>query len=316
VAGADLGTLPLVATLASSGVTNGAYSHFTDVAMVENIVLGGEFRLILNSENQRLNVEPTQGEEIQFDSGDDATDRIRLIISDSENFAHIITSQNEGNGADTDATSFAFTVSQQRMYPGILLMVVIAGDTAQTITQSAGPTMTAIQQTANGTACQLDVWARVLDGAEATNVFTFGSEANDVAWVWFTIGGHAVVSVTADIPKGTVATGADASPNPPDCNPAVTKDWLWIECFAADDDDESGTPLSTNYSMVGQSESAQSSSSCMTCVGYRKLRASSENPGVMAMAATEEWVAQTFAIPPAHSLITKPRPDFSHMLLR
>jgi hypothetical protein len=37
----------------------------------------------------------------------------------------------------------------------------------------------------------------------------------------------------------------------------------------------------------------------MCGVGFRHLNASAENPGAMAMAASEEWVAQTIAIPPA-----------------
>jgi hypothetical protein len=302
VAGADLGSLPLVATRSTVGLTNGIFNAFTDVAMVENIVLGATLRLILASENQRLNVAPTQGEEVQFDSGDDSTDRIRLIISDSENSAHVIAS---GTGADTDATTFDVILNPEALYyAGLLLMTVIAGDTNQTIVQ--GGSMTAIHQSANGTACQLDVWARVVPESGSNANYT--SENNDVAWVWFVVGGHAVVDVATDIIKGTAATGVDAAPEPPNCNPGVTKDWLWIECFAADDDDETTPFESANYTAIGQIQSASSSSSCLVAAAYRKLRASSEDPGAMAMGLSEDWVAQTFAIPPAHSMALPPHP--------
>lgn len=201
--------------------------------------------------------------------------------------------------ADTSSTSFTVALPSG-IVAGELLLIFMAHDengTSSTITQSSGPTFTQIDNAANGTVVRGQIWARLATGGEGNPVFS-STNSQDVACVAVRVQNHGVTDVSTDIVKGTAATGADAAPDPPNCNPGTAQDFLWLEYFAADDDDDTATYWSTNYSAVLQQQSASSTSSCLVAVASRQLNASSENPGVMAMAAVEEWVAQTIAIKP------------------
>lgn len=197
--------------------------------------------------------------------------------------------------ADTDAspTTVAMPAS---ISAGNLLIVICSADVGDTITQSGASDWTKLEQTNQAGVIGLIIFAKIASGGDTLTLTSAGS--NDIACVSMRITGHGVADVSTDITRGTASTGTDASPNPPNCNPAVTKDFLWIECFGADDDDDTATYWSANYSAVAQIQSASSTTSSLCAVGQRNLNASSENPAVMAMALTEEWVAQTLAIPP------------------
>jgi hypothetical protein len=201
--------------------------------------------------------------------------------------------------SDTSSTSFTVALPAG-IVAGELLLIFMAHDengVLSTITQSSGPTFTQIDNAVNGTVVRGQIWARLATGGEANPVFS-STNSQDVACVAIRVQNHGVTDVSTDIVKGTAATGADAAPDPPNCNPGTVQDFLWLEYFAADDDDDTATYWSANYSAVLQQQSASSTSSCLCAVASRQLNASSENPGVMAMAATEEWVAQTIAIKP------------------
>ena len=198
--------------------------------------------------------------------------------------------------ADTSSTSFTVALPSG-IVAGELLFIFMAGDGIGLVTQSSGPTFTQIDTAVNGIAVQGECWARLATGGEGNPVFS-NVNSQDVACVAIRVTAHGVTDVATDITKGTAATGADAAPNPPNCNPGSVKDFLWLEYFAADDDDDTATYESANYTQVLQQQSASSTSSCLVAVASRQLAASSENPGVMAMAASEEWVAQTIAIRP------------------
>ena len=206
--------------------------------------------------------------------------------------------------ADTDAspTTVAMPAS---ISAGDLLIVICAADAGDTITQSGGSDWTKLEQTNQAGVIGLIIFAKIAAGSDALTLTSTGS--NDIACVSLRITGHGVSNVSTDITRGTASTGTDANPNPPNCNPGSAKDYLWIEMFAADDDDDTTPYESTNYTAVQQIQSANSTSSCLCAVASRDLNASAENPGVMAIAdATEEWVAQTIAIPPvATSQVTQ-----------
>mgnify|MGYP001613681230 CR=1 FL=1 len=198
--------------------------------------------------------------------------------------------------ADTSSASFTVALPAG-IVAGELLLIFIAHDGVGTITQSSGPTFTKIDTAVNGTLVQGEIWGRIATGGEGSPVFA-STNSQDVACVSARVQNHGVTDIATDITKGTAATGADASPNPPNCNPGTVQDFLWLEFFAADDDDDTATYWSTGYSAVLQQQSASSTSSCLVAVASLQSNASSENPGVMAMAAVEEWVAQTIAIKP------------------
>lgn len=198
-----------------------------------------------------------------------------------------------------DTSGNAVTVNMPAsISAGDLLLVFVAHDTSATITESGGNGWSKIVDVANGTEVQAAVFAKIAAGGDAC-ALTDNSDNQDTSVVAIRVTGHGVSNVSTDITLGTAATGTDSNPNPPNCNPGVAKDYLWLEFFAADDDDDTSTYESTNYAQIAQIQSANSTSSCLCAVASRALNASSENPGTMAMADIEEWVAQTLAIPPA-----------------
>lgn len=211
--------------------------------------------------------------------------------------------------ADTSSTSVTVSMPSG-ISAGDLLIVFCAQDAIGVITQSGGIDWTKIEQNANSTIVSQAIFAKIADGGDSLTLTS--TDSQDFSCVAVRITGHSVSNVLTDIFKGVAATGSDAAPDPPNCNAITTDDWLWIEMFAADDDDDTATYWSTNYSAVAQIQSANSTSSCLCAVASRELNASAENPGVMAMAAAEEWITQTIAIPPA---IIVPLPEASRMLL-
>lgn len=194
-----------------------------------------------------------------------------------------------------DTSGSAVTVAMPAgIAAGDLLLVFVAHDTDATITQSGGSDWTKIDDGANGTAVQGCIFAKLAAGGDTLDI-TDGADNMDTACVSVRITGHNVTDVSS-IVLGTAATGSDAAPDPPNCNPNVLDDYLWVEFFAADDDDDTTPYESANYTAVAQIQSASSTSSCLCAVAARELNASAENPGVMAMALAEEWRAQTLAI--------------------
>jgi len=201
------------------------------------------------------------------------------------------------SSATTNATSSSGGLSinlPSGIATGDLLLAFSANDTSVSWSASAG--WEKIDDGANGSAVQGACWARIATGSDA---LTITGEANDIAVVTLRIPAaqHGVTDVTA-IAKGTAATGSSSAPNGPNCNPGTSGKYLWLTYYAADDDDNTAIWWPVEGAPVAQVESAQSSSSCMVGVAYRWLEASSYDPSAFAMSASEEWRAQTFAIPP------------------
>lgn len=203
----------------------------------------------------------------------------------------------------TSAKTSGFTLSVSMpsgIVAGNLLLVFYSHDTAGDITQSGGSDWTRIDHGVNGGAVSGGCFAKIAAGSD-TLTLTSGDN-DDMAAVAIRVVNHAVSNVSSDITFGTAATGTNNSPDPPNCNPGSSDTYLWIAYFAADDDDSSAVYWSTDY--IGdngalQKKSAASTSSCLTSTEYRKFEASSQDPGTMTMAASEEWRAQTMAIPGA-----------------
>lgn len=174
---------------------------------------------------------------------------------------------------------------------GNLLLIFAAHDSATILSANVGWTL--IDGDANGIDVSHAIFAKLASGGDTCTLI---GANEDTAVVAIRITDHGVVNVATDIVLGTTQTGSSANPSPPNCNPGAAQDWLWIEMFAADDDDETAVYWSTNYTGVAQIESDQSVTSCMCAVAFRQFNASSQNPGNMHLGAAEEWVAQTLAI--------------------
>lgn len=180
---------------------------------------------------------------------------------------------------------------------GDLLMAFAANDTSVSWSASAG--WEKIDDGANGSAVQGACWAKIAAGSDT---LTITGEANDIAVVTIRIPAaqHGVTDVTT-ITKGTAATGSSNAPNGPNCNPGTSGKWLWLTYYAADDDDDTAMWWPVEGAPVAQVKSATGTSSCQVGVAYRWLEASSYDPSAFALSASEEWRAQTFAIPAAAS---------------
>ena len=181
--------------------------------------------------------------------------------------------------------------------PGDLVIWAVAHDSGDAMSGSTG--WAELHDTANGTAVRAATYAKVLTGTNDTLTVTFGS-ANDYACAGMLIRGHGVTAgaESTGITIGTAATGSDAAPNPPNCNPGTARDHLWIAWAASDDDDNANAFMPANFAGLAQVEGAQSTTTCMMSVAYRMTNAASLDPGTFTLAAIEEWVTQTLAIPP------------------
>lgn len=86
VAGDDLGSKTLLATLASSGFAVEAYNAFTDVAFPANIDTTGTTRVLICSDRHRIGNAPASGEAVIVYSADeaDSSKHPKLVINYSE----------------------------------------------------------------------------------------------------------------------------------------------------------------------------------------------------------------------------------------
>lgn len=203
--------------------------------------------------------------------------------------------------ADTTSASFTVTLPTG-VAAGEVLMLFMSLTTTGTVSQTSGG-FTQINTATNGTAVQGEVWAKIAAGGDANPVFSFSGSSDDVAIIAIRVNSHSVSNVSTDIYKGTAATGTDAAPNPPSLSPSPgSQDYLWIVYHAADDDDDTSAQP-TNYTATHlHCQSANSTSSSETSVADRQLTQSTEDPGTFTIAASEEWVSNTFAIPPSTDL--------------
>ena len=180
---------------------------------------------------------------------------------------------------------------------GDLLVAFAANDVGSVNMSMSG--WTELYDTRTGTAARGSCYAKIAAGGDTGSIV---KDAQDLAAVVVRITDHGVTDPATEIFVATPATGTSTTPNPPSLNTGASAAYLWIEHFAADDDDETATYWSTGYTGVAQVESAQSTSSCMCSVAFKQAEAQTEDPGTMAMSASEEWTAGTIAIPPSTGL--------------
>ncbi len=184
---------------------------------------------------------------------------------------------------------------------GDLLMIFAAFDGSQTPTIGVGNWVVIDANLGTSSAVTQRIWAKIAEGGDTA---TIEASAQDGVCIAVRITGHGVSSVANDITIGTPSLSTTPSVFMPACTPGVADDFLWLETFSADDDDDyigegSDGFWSTDFTGVRQEQSASTASSCMVALAYRELNAATLSPGIMRMAAFEESVSQTLAIPPA-----------------
>jgi hypothetical protein len=201
--------------------------------------------------------------------------------------------------AETTAelTSSVSVVMPSGITAGDLLIAYTSADANATVAAGGGEGWTSITDTSNGSAVRLKVHAKIAAGSDALTL-TLGSGVDSATYVE-RITNHGVSNVASDIEVGTPATGTSAAPDPPSVTPSSSKSWLVVACNASDDDDNATTYWPTGYVPLAQTESGSSSTSAMMQVACDvQATGSAINPGVFALAASEEWVSQTLLIPP------------------
>ncbi len=204
--------------------------------------------------------------------------------------------------ADTTSTSFTVTLPSS-IVAGELLMLFMSLTTTGTVSQSSGG-FTQINTAVSGANVQGEVWAKIATGGDANPVFSNSGTSDDVAVVAIRINAHSVSNVSTDIYKGTAATDAGtptANPDPPPLSPGSTRDWLWLAYHASDDDDDTSVQPSGYNQTYLHCQSANSSTASETSVADLPSTGSTQNPGQFTIAAAEDWVSNTFAVPPLAS---------------
>jgi hypothetical protein len=180
---------------------------------------------------------------------------------------------------------------------GDLLIAYVAADLNDTVSAGGGEGWTSIVDASNASAIRLKIFAKIAAGSDALTLTL--PTPRDTATYVHRISYHGVTNVATDIVVGTAATGTGVSPNPPSVTPPADKVWLVIACNASDDDDNVSPFAPTGYVPLAQWESYASVTTSMIQVACDvQSTGAAINPGTFALAASEEWVAQTLLIPP------------------
>jgi hypothetical protein len=180
---------------------------------------------------------------------------------------------------------------------GDLLIAYVAADANATVASGGGQGWTSIQDTSNGSAVRLKIFAKLAAGGDALTL-TLGSAVDAAVYV-HRITNHLVADVATDILPGTAATGTSLSPNPPSVTPPSSRQWMVIACAAADDDNGQVdlTYQPSGYVPLAQTESSETTTSAMMLVACQlRTTSSAIDPGAFAMTSSEEWVAQTLLL--------------------
>ncbi len=196
---------------------------------------------------------------------------------------------------DIDNTTTVVTMPAG-IVAGDLLVVFASNDNGAILSASAGWTLLA--SGVNGASnVSLAVFGKIAAGSDTC---TLTDLAVDTAVVAVRVTDHGVVEPLPDgIVVGTSAIGTSATPNPPNCNPLVTRDYLWLETFAMEDMNPTATYWSSGFLAANQVATGTGGGGTTgIAVAQQNLAASSLDPGTMAASASKRWVAQTLAIKP------------------
>lgn len=210
-----------------------------------------------------------------------------------------------GSSANTNGTTLAGGVSLT-MPSGIeandLLLVWGANDNTGGTNMSISGWTNLFHTQFTGNVVSHGAWAKIASGGD-TATLAGASQDYSATVVRIPKNYHGVTSIGSDIKVGTAATGTSVNPNSPSLDAGSSSQWLWFASFGADDDDNTTGWAPSSYTELALVESAQSTTSCMLGVSYRQNTTQTEDPGNAVMAASEEWIAQTIAIPPKTAAI-------------
>lgn len=159
---------------------------------------------------------------------------------------------------------------------------------------------------ATGSAANLTPAWRKADGTESGSFTVTTVNAVRMAYTIARITGAADPTVTAPTTQTGATLANTTAPNPPNCNPGTSKDFLFIAMMASSHGRVS-TAVPTNYTLIANGGSNSGTATHVgTASAYRQLTASSDDPAAFTTGGTgvEETCSQTIAIHPAAAAAT------------
>lgn len=209
---------------------------------------------------------------------------------------------------DTDSNSTSssgLTIDVAALSPGagdVILIWAIHDDTSgvpMTGTYSGGNYELLDSYTYAGDVIDFILLGKLAEGGTADNVTITGNGTDQCyAIAIIAAGQHGVDDVTTDIYVAK-ANGSSTTPDCPATPTLPSGDYRVFAWVGADDDDEVASPWGpSTYTEHEFKESAATLSSCMCYLASKGVTGTTgENPGTMSLAATEEWIASTVAVP-------------------
>lgn len=191
---------------------------------------------------------------------------------------------------------------------GDLLMVLVSNSSS---TINSDPAGWAVRRSST----QTPVYLKRAAGTEGGGTITIGtsSSSNMAAQVYRITGWRDSGTLLNDVEMDSV-TGSSATPDPSSLNPTNwgLEDTLWV-VYAGWNTSDSVSLYPSNY--IGGT--ATSASGARIATAYRKLGASSEDPGTFTLSSSVGWRAHTIAVRPAIApkFITAPRLELAPTLL-
>jgi hypothetical protein len=195
-----------------------------------------------------------------------------------------------GGKNETDSTSHTVNLPSG-ISVGDLLIVFFVSDGNPTITFPSG--WTQLFNVNNGSEVRFGAWYRIADGTEGSTINVTTSASEQSAHT-----SYRIINYSGVPEAGTTATGTSSFPNPPILTPSWgAKNTLWISAIG-NDFNRTVFEYPTNY-VGGRNDFADTTGGVGVGTAWRKLNASSEDPDVFTISASEEWVANVVAIAPS-----------------
>lgn len=232
-------------------------------------------------------------------------------------FPSVTTADTQTGSVTTNATTFPLTYPTN-LQNGDLILAFISSDGNQT-TPGTWPAGWVTNNWNGGqTTNSLVIAKKVSNGAETGTFNVTGLSSEQGPW--------RVIRIPAAQWEGTLGTSfgnsastdgsvtatnggsasTNANPDPPSNDPFnwAAEDTLWI-AIAGNDGTPTYSGFPANYTQEdhstsgGHSQSSGGAGGAGMGIAYRKLNASSENPGTFTLTGSEQWATFTIAVRPA-----------------
>lgn len=205
------------------------------------------------------------------------------------------------SGLATDNTSHSASLPTSPSGELLLLFISLyadgLGDNADI---SSGPSGWTLLGTPNSSESHLTyVYAKVSSGSEGASVSFTTTDNTFDSCACFSISGWS--GTVGDLTISSVASGNSDSPNPGNCNPGTSAEYLWIVFTGFVDDGATVSSYPTDFSdnQTYKDNGGGSNEHVTVAVATREYTGSSLDPGTYTLSETEGWEAWTVAVLPS-----------------